>query len=138
MLRALLLLAVLFGVAGGAVWLADDPGTITYTWRGNEGALSTTRAAALALAAAVLLCLFALVLGAAWRLPRTLRARRQKAAERKAETALTNAVVAVGSGDGAAATREAAQALAAHPNSAVATFIAAQAAQLAGDSVEAE
>ncbi|WMS41547.1 heme biosynthesis HemY N-terminal domain-containing protein [Acuticoccus sp. MNP-M23] len=137
MVRLLILLAVLFGAATVAAFLADNPGTITYRWGETAGTLSTTEAAALALGAAVALLLMAEVAKAMWRLPRTIRRRRDNARAARTARALSAGVLAIGTGHARAASRAAADALAAAPAEPLAHFVAAQAAQLSGDSAAA-
>lgn len=133
MTRLLLVLAGLFAAATGAAWLADEPGTITYAWRGEEGTITTTEAAALAVAAALLVLLAAEFVRLLWRLPRLIRTRRAQARRARGWQALSSGVVAVGAGDSRRAARAASQALGDLPDVPLATFLAAQAAQLRGD-----
>ena len=134
MWRLLILIAVLFVAASIAAFLADHPGSVSYDWGDTKGTLSTTEAAALALAAAAALVIFAEAAKALWRLPRTIRRRRERARAARTTRALTTGVLAVGTGQARAASRAAADALAAAPGDPLAHFVAAQAAQLAGDS----
>jgi len=135
--RVLVLLALLFAAASGAAWLADQPGTIRYAWRGVEGSLSTAEAAALAAGAAIVLLVVAEVVRTLWRLPRTLGERRERARSERGVEALSAGLVAVGAGDTRTASRAARKALAALPDAPLATFLAAQAAQMRGDGAQA-
>lgn len=133
MIRLLIILAGLFVFTAAAAWLADDPGTIRYDWRGENGTITTTEAAALIAAGAIVVLLVAEFLRLVWRLPRIVRARRARARTARGWQALSSGVVAVGAGDGKRAGRAAAQALADLPDVPLAAFLAAQAAQLRGD-----
>ena len=137
MFRVLVILAALFVLALAASWLADHPGTIEYVWLGKSGALTTTEAAALVAGAALGLLLLAELVRMLWRLPAQLAARRRRTRQARGWTALSTGVVAVGAGDARSASRAASEALAALPDTPLAVFLAAQAAQLAGNRTEA-
>ena len=138
MTRLLTLLALLFAVAPGAAYLADNPGTVSYSWRGRSGSMRTTSAAALLVGIMLALLILWEVARALWRLPATVRARRNRRRERRGAASMSAAVVAGGAGDIKGARRAAQDLLASAPNMPVAAFVAAQAAQLVGDRGEAE
>ena len=139
MIRVLLFLLALIGVASVAVFLADQPGGVALDWRGYhvETSLGVTLGVILATA---------LVLGLAWSLIRlifnlpSLIALASRARKRnKGLAALSRGMIAAGAGDARAARRAAAEATrhlgAQEP---LALLLTAQAAQLAGDRAAAE
>ncbi|MEO1102960.1 MAG: heme biosynthesis HemY N-terminal domain-containing protein, partial [Pseudomonadota bacterium] len=130
-MRLFLVLAAIFGIGWVAIWLGEHPGTITYDWQGETDTLSTTEAAALAAGAALIVAVLALLLRALWRWPSTMKARRRARRRTKGVDALSKGIVAVGAGDVRIATRASGQALSLLPDAPVASFLAAQAAQLA-------
>jgi HemY protein len=133
-LLALLLLAVL---AVGAATVADYPGTVDVVWQGWE--LNTSvgvLVAALALAA-LLLWLVLLLLGSLIRLPRRFRRNRAERRRRAGELSLTRGTIALAAGDAAMARRHAERAELLLAGSPLPLMLAAQAAQLGGDSGEA-
>lgn len=137
MIRVLLVLAGLFAITSAAAWLADEPGTIRYDWRGETGVLTTTEAAALLAAVTIVILVVAEIVRTLWRLPRVLRQRRARARTARGWQALSSGVVAVAAGDGRRAGRAAQQAISDLPDVPLAAFLAAQAAQLNGDGAAA-
>ena len=110
MLRVLLVLVVVAVVLACAWFLAGLPGAITATI-GHTTFQAATSVVALGLLIAflVLYALFRL-LGALWRLPRSLSARRALGRRRAGDAATTRALVALAAGEAAAARRETARA----------------------------
>jgi HemY protein len=133
MIRVLVYLALVALVAFGAVWLAERPGDVVVTWQGRrlETSVMVLTSAALALVVAAVLAwsIIRAVVGAPARLARRRVERRQA----RAYQAMTQGLVAVGSGNAASARRFAAEASGAAPNEPLTLLLSAQAAQLSGD-----
>jgi HemY protein len=129
-LAALIALALL---AVAAATLADHPGSVDIVWQGWEVDTSVgVLLAALAVVALVLwLCLW--LIGAALRLPRRFRRNRHDRRRRAGELALTRSTVALAAGDGKAAQRYAGRAQSLLGPTPLALMLAAQAAELDGD-----
>ncbi|MCC6775934.1 MAG: heme biosynthesis protein HemY [Hyphomicrobiales bacterium] len=133
MIRVLLYIALVALIAVGAVWLAEHPGEVHIMWQGQrlETSLMVLTAAALVLAVA------AVLLWSIWRfIVRAPAASARWAHERRrqrAHRALTQGLVAVGSGDVAAARRFADEASRAAPDEPLTLLLSAQTAQLSGD-----
>ncbi|MEM7696010.1 MAG: heme biosynthesis HemY N-terminal domain-containing protein [Pseudomonadota bacterium] len=134
MIRALALLGALCGLAAGAAWLADNPGTITYTWREERGTLTTTEAAAV-LAALIGAGVALLALGR--RIVR-LGTRRQTRRHGALHAAHEAGLLAIAAGDGKAAKAALAKAHRAGPDHGLTHLLAAQTGQLTGDDAGAE
>lgn len=137
MIRVLLFFAVVAVLAFGATWLADHPGTVLISWGGRDVQFSTLAAiVALVCAAALLLALWSLlrlIVRAPSLVAGSGRARRRS----RGLTALSRGMMAVGSGDAAAARRHAQEAERLLAHEPMAMLLKAQAAQLAGDRDEA-
>lgn len=125
-------------IAGIAAWLADRPGTIAVDWLGYR--IETTVGvliAALVLLGAILAALARLVF-IALRGPRLYAELRRRRKRRQGELALVRGLVAVAAGDAKDAKRQAIAAEGATDGSPLALLLAAQAAQLNGDTRAAE
>ncbi|WP_018259762.1 heme biosynthesis protein HemY [Methylobacterium sp. WSM2598] len=138
MWRALAFLALLALAAYGAVWLADHPGVVSVSWGGVDVATSLN-------AALVGVLVLAVVLGFLWslargvlRLPRRMRASSHERRRTRGFEALSRGMVAVGSGDPAAARRHAGEAERLLGSEPLALLLTAQAAQISGDRAGAE
>lgn len=138
MIRLLISLAVLAAIAYGLAWLADRPGDITLVWQGYE-----IQTSLMAFAIAVLGVVVALII--AWNIIRVIlhspqgvttffRTRRRS----KGFNAVTQGMIAVGSGDVRRAQKTAADAARILGDEPLALLLRAQAAQLAGDRTAAE
>lgn len=138
MVRAAFFLVILLLVALGAVWLADNPGTVTLTWQGWRVdvpiAIFIGAIAVLAGIVAVLYRLWVAIRKAPKSVGRAMQDRRH----RKGYDALTRGLVAAAAGDATGARREAATAENLLEDPPLSLLLAAQAAQLAGDGKEAE
>ncbi|MCW5698136.1 MAG: heme biosynthesis protein HemY [Bauldia sp.] len=137
MIRVLVFVAILFALAVGFVWLADNPGSLTLRFADLEIEMTV-------MVAAVLAIVFILVVWALLGLIRALRrsARRcRRAAERRRERgqfAQSRALVAVGAGDGTLAAHYAAEARSYLRDDPLTLLVTAQASQLAGDGMGAK
>jgi HemY protein len=137
-IRVVVFLALLALLAFGAAWIADRPGDVVVTWQGWRLETSVT-VAAIALAAIVLFAvLFWSFVRFILRMPDLvsyfLRERRRARGWR----AITSGLIAVGTGNAALAQRAAAEAHRLAADEPLALLLAAQAAQLSGESERAE
>ena len=138
MIRILVLLVILVGVALGFDWLLHHPGHVELTWLGYD----ITMSAAVAVAALLLSVLALVVL---WSLLRlifglpsfAMLAARQRRRE-KGYAALSRGLIAVGAGDSRGARRAALVAAKHLKNDPLAIVLRAQAAHLSGDGAQAE
>jgi HemY protein len=137
MIRVLFYLIIVGLIALGAVWLADRPGDVAITWQGERLETSVmvlvAAAVALAVAAIVLWSLLRAIVRAPDAMARRLRARRNARGYR----AVSQGLVAVGSGDVRAARRLTNEANRLAPGEALTLLLTAQSAQLAGDGAAA-
>ncbi len=133
MIRVLSYLVLVALIAFGAVWLAERPGDVHITWQGHrlETSVMVLTASALVLAVA------AVLLWSTWRaIVRAPAASARWVAERRRQRvyrALSQGLVAVGSGNIAAARRFAEEASRAAPDEPLTLLLGAQTAQLSGD-----
>jgi HemY protein len=138
MIRVVIFLLAIAALAFGAAWLADRPGEVVISWQGWR---IDTSVAVLAMAVA-LVAAFAIlvwsVLRAIVRSPSALRQRLRMRAARRGYLALSQGLIAVGSGDARAARRFADEAGRLAPGEPLTLMLGAQSAQLAGDRAAAE
>jgi HemY protein len=138
MIRVFLFLAFVALAAAGVAWIADRPGEVAITWQGYRIETSVM-VMVVALAAIVIAALLV------WSLIRTIlrspdliaTALSQRRGVRGYQ-ALSRGLIAVGSGDVAAARRYAQEAERIAPGEPLALLLNAQCAQLAGDRAAAE
>jgi HemY protein len=138
MIRVVLFLLVIAALAIGAAWFADRPGAVTIEWLGQHIEISF---ALLALAVGALMGLAIFLWWIAFallRAPASLRQRLQVRAARRGYLALSQGLIAVGSGDARAARRFADEANRFAPGEPLTLLLGAQSAQLAGDRAAAE
>lgn len=138
MIRVVLFLISVAIIAAGFVWFADRPGDVAITWMGYHIETSLM-VAALAVAALVLVCLFAwAIVRGILRTPEQvslfLRNRRQM----KGYHAISRGLIAIGAGDLRIARKAADEAARLSPGEPLALLLAAQSAQMAGDRGAAE
>lgn len=134
-IRLLLLVALATALATVGALLADRPGTVTWQWLGSSGTLSTT-------AALVLACTFALAVVGLVELWRSLRSAPWRSTtgrsrRERLHAAHEDGVLAVAVGDLARARREQRRAHRLDPDAPLSRLLAAQVAQMAGDSTRA-
>lgn len=137
MIRVLILVLAIFVLGAGFAWLADHPGTLTLSVAGYDISTTVMAAAIIIVVALVLLAILWLVLRAVFRAPRNVI---RHSVERKRELgyqALSKGFVAVGAGDSAGASHFAAESRHYAHNDPLSIMLAAQAAQLAGDTMGA-
>lgn len=138
MWRALLYLVLVGVAAWAAVWLANHPETISFTWAGREYTTSLAIGVVSIVVLAVLISIVAATLrwivGAPSSIGRNARRKRRE----RGLTALSRGLVAVGSGDVAAARRYAGEAERLIGSEPLTLLLRAQAAQAAGQRDTAE
>ncbi|MDQ0315185.1 heme biosynthesis protein HemY [Amorphus orientalis] len=137
MIRLLLFLVLIFALALGGAWIADRPGAVDVTWLGYEIQTSTTVAVvvllALVVVAIILWSLFRAIVTSPGRMSRFFDRRRRERGFR----ALSNGLIAVGSGDQRLARRYAVEARRTLPREPAVALLEAQTAQLGGDRAQA-
>jgi HemY protein len=138
MTRVVLFLIVVGALSLGVVWLADRPGDVLVTWQGLriETSLMVLGGAVLVLMAAI--ALLWIVISAILRSPTILANFRRHRRGVRAYEAITSGLIAVGSGDAAAARRHATTVNRLASGEPLALLLAAQSAQLSGDREGAE
>src|SRR5262245_46651015 len=133
MIRVLAFLAVVAILASGEIWLAEHPGTVVITWQGERLETSVMVLAAVAAALAAAAVLTWSIIRAIMRAPKNVAQRLAERRRERAFHAVTQGLVAVGSGNIASARRFAAEAGSAAPDAPLTLLLAAQTAQLSGD-----
>jgi HemY protein len=138
MIRALVFIVFLALLAVGLGWLADRPGTIALTWEGWQVRTSLMTAAIVLLVGMVVGLLVLALLRSLLRAPESMsmffRTRRRS----RGFNAVTQGMIAVGSGDVRRAQRQAGEAERILGTEPLALLLRAQAAQLSGDRAAAE
>ena len=138
MIRVVIFLVAIAVVAFGAAWFADRPGDVVIAWQGMRIETSVAvLAMAAGLVAALAIVLWSL-LRAIVRSPGTLRTHLRERTARRGYLALSQGLIAVGSGDARAARKFADEAARIAPGEPMTLLLAAQSAQLAGDRAAAE
>jgi HemY protein len=138
MIRVLIFLAALALIAVGLIQLVNQPGMVTVTWHGITYGRPLWQAVLVLLAVIVLLMIVIGAIRALLRAPGNaslfLRTRRRS----KGFNAVTQGMIAVGSGDVVRAQRQAVEAQRILGSEPLALLLRAQAAQLSGDRSAAE
>ncbi|HEY4408112.1 MAG TPA: heme biosynthesis HemY N-terminal domain-containing protein [Xanthobacteraceae bacterium] len=138
MIRVVIFLVAIGVLALGAAWLADRPGEVAITWQGLRIETSVAMLAiAVGLVAALAVVAWS-ILRAIVRSPGALRERMRLRRSRRGYLALSQGLIAVGSGDARAARKFADEALRIAPAEPLTLLLTAQSAQLSGDRVAAE
>ncbi len=138
MWRVLLFLALLAIAAYGAVWLAENPETISFTWAGREYTTSLAVGAVAVLVLAMALSLVWAIINAILRMPSRIGENSRRRKRERGLTALSRGIVAVGAGDVTTARRYANEAERLLGHQPLALLLKAQAAQAAGNRDAAE
>jgi HemY protein len=138
MIRAALFLILVGALSFGVVWLADRPGDVVVTWQGLRIETSLMVAAAAMLLALAIVALVWSLVRAILRSPIMFANLRRNRRGARAYAALSNGLIAIGSGDVAAAHRYSAEVNRIAPDEPLALLLGAQSAQLAGDRDGAE
>ena len=137
MLRLIIFLVIATVLAVAAVWLADQPGSVTLRWGEYEAVTSVGVTAELLLAFALAVTVVIEVYRWLRGLPRRVRRNRQHRREVSGYESITRGLLAVASGDRAAAQWHSRQAAKLAPDRPGALLLAAQTAQLDGRDDEA-
>ncbi len=133
MVRLVLFLLGVAAVAAGFHWLANEPGQMLVNWRGYEVETSVFQAIVI-LAVAMALGTFVWnLLRQLWKSPATVGSIINRRRERRGLDAISEGMIAIGSGDRQMATRAALQARKSLPNEPLTHLLRAQTAQLQGD-----
>lgn len=133
MLRLVLFLLAIAAAASGLHWLANRPGVLVVEWQGYQ--IETTVFQAIVAFALLLgVCVFAWnILRQIWTSPATIGSIINRRRERRGLDAISEGMIAIGSGDRQSATRAALQARKSLPNEPLTHLLRAQTAQLQGD-----
>jgi HemY protein len=133
MTRVVVYLGLIALLASGAVWLAERPGDVAITWLDHriETSVMVLAVAAVTLAV-VAVTLWSMIRGLV-NLPETVRSRLQRRRGMRGYAAISQGLVAVGSGNLTAARRFTEQAGRFAPDEPLTLLLRAQAAQLHGD-----
>jgi HemY protein len=138
MTRVITFLIAVGILALGVAWLADRPGEVMVTWQGYRIETSVMMLAAAALAAVIVILLIWTLVRAILRSPWALRGHLHRRRGERAYQAISRGLVAIGSGDLAAARAHAAEAKRMAPAEPLSLLLSAQHAQLSGDRAAAE
>jgi HemY protein len=133
MFRIVVFLLFLTAVAVGATWVADQGGAVSLAWGGWQVDTSIPVLLLLIAVAFVVAAVVWMILRGVWTTPARLRRNRHARRDAKGRHAITQGLIAVGTGDHFAARRHAgiAKRLAAHDP--LSLVLHAQTAQLEGD-----
>jgi HemY protein len=133
MIRVIIYLIIVAALAFGAVWFAERPGDVAITWQGRRIETSVmvlvAAVAAVAVASVMLWSIMRAILRAPDVLSRYLRMRRGV----RGYLAVSQGLIAVGSGDARAAKKFTAAAVRIAPREPLTLLLSAQTAQLSGD-----
>jgi HemY protein len=138
MIRVVLFLIVIGALSLGVAWLADRPGDVVITWQGLRIETSLMVLGVAMLAAMAVLALAWSLIRAILRSPIVLTNLRRNRRGVRAYEAISNGLIAVGSGDVGAARKLAAEVNRIARGEPLALLLSAQSAQLAGDREGAE
>ncbi|CAN5544302.1 heme biosynthesis HemY N-terminal domain-containing protein [soil metagenome] len=133
MIRIILFLVLIALAGAGAAWVAEQPGNVVLTWGALRAAPSLpvfVLLLGLVILAAILIWS---ILRGLWRTPAKLRKSRHARHQARGRHAVTQGLLAIGHGDGAAARQHANVARRFAANDPLALLLHAQSAQLDGD-----
>ena len=133
MIRVVLFVLLIGALAFGAVWLADRPGDVVITWLGRRVETSVMVLALTVAVIAVLTTLFWSTLRAVVGLPRAVADHMRIRRGMRGYVAVSQGLVAIGSGDLAAARRFSAEASRIAPGEPLTLLLQAQTAQFGGE-----
>ncbi len=137
MIRLLIFLAALALAALGLTWLANNPGVVDVTWRGEQYEVSLMFGLAAVLALAIAIAIVWGVLRFVFRIPSLVSVGAQARRREKGFQALSRGMLAVGAGDARAAAKYASDAGRLIGREPMTKLLQAQSAQLAGDRARA-
>jgi HemY protein len=133
MIRVIFYLIVVALLAFGAVWLAERPGEVAITWQGRRIDTSVFVLIAAVAAVAVATVILWSILRAILRAPENIARYRRYRRGQRGYLAVSQGLIAVGSGDARAAKRLTAEAARIAPREPLTLLLSAQSAQLSGD-----
>src|SRR5579864_3754319 len=107
MVRLLIFLAALALAAWGLTWLANNPGVVDVTWRGEEYEVSLMFALAAVVALAIAIAIVWALLRFVFRIPSLVSVGAQTRRREKGFRALSRGMLAVGAGDARGAAKHA-------------------------------
>jgi HemY protein len=138
MIRVILFLVAIAGVASGFAWIADRPGEVAITWMGYRIETSVMVAVFAVSVLALAVMLLWSIVRAVLRSPEqaSLFFRHRRAA--KGYLAVSRGLIAIGAGDLRVARKSADEAARLSPGDPLALLLTAQSAQMAGDRSSAE
>ncbi len=138
MIRIVVFLLLVALLAFGAAWVADRPGEVAITWQGWRMETSVTVAAVALVAVIVLAVLFWTFIRFILRSPDLISFFLRERRRARGWRAISNGLIAIGTGNLALASRSAADAKKLAGDEPLTLLLAAQAAQLEGASERAE
>ena len=133
MVRIFSFLILLTVMALGAAWVADQNGGVVLSWNGWRAETSLPVLALIILMLVLAAMLVWAIIRAFWKTPARLRRRRHEKRQAKARHAITQGLIAVGTGDSFAAHRHAGTAKRLAEHDPLVLLLQAQTAQLEGD-----
>jgi HemY protein len=133
MIRILLFILAVIGVAIGLAWLADRPGTVTVQWLGYQIETTAFVGTLAVITVVVLLAVIVALLRYLFTRPAAVRAYMRERRKQQGYNALSHGLLAIGVGDRAQAQRYAAIAGRNLPREPLTALLSAQSAQLKGD-----
>jgi len=133
MIRVVIFLLLIAVAAFGEVWLADHPGDVAITWMGRRIETSVMVLAIAVAAIAVATTILWSLIGGMIRAPRLLRQRLKVQRGLRGYHAVSQGLVAIGSGDAVAARRFMDEASRLAPNEPLTLLLRAETAQLCGE-----
>ena len=138
MVRIFSFLILLAVVALGAAWVADQNGGVVLSWNGWRAETSLPVMALVILILAIAAMLVWTIVRAFWKAPARLRRLRHEKRQAKARHAITQGLIAVGTGDALIAHRHAGTAKRLAEHDPLTLLLQAQTAQLEGDRAGAQ
>ncbi|MGH6868094.1 MAG: heme biosynthesis HemY N-terminal domain-containing protein, partial [Methylocella sp.] len=133
MVRVLFFLVVLIALALGLAWLIDRPGEVALTWQGYRIETSLLFGLGVLLAVVAALVVAGNILSSILRLPSAKSAAGRARRREMGFAALSQGIIAVGTGDARLASKAAAEVQRHLPDEPLALLLKAEAAQLTGD-----
>lgn len=138
MVRIFSFLILLAVVALGAAWVADQNGGVVLSWNGWRAETSLPVLVLVILILAIAAMLVWTIVRAFWKAPARLRRRRHEKRQAKARHAITQGLIAVGTGDALIAHRHVGMAKRLAEHDPLTLLLQAQTAQLEGDRAGAQ
>jgi HemY protein len=133
MIRVIIYLIIVAALAFGAVWFAERPGEVAITWQGQRIDTSVMVLVAAVAAVAVATVMLWSILRGILRAPAVISRYRRYRRGVRGYLAVSQGLIAVGSGDARAAKKFTAEAVRIAPREPLTLLLSAQTAQLSGD-----